>query len=232
MSEEVESYPSVEAAVDAYRKTEQAGIEDWLGRDVRRIPRKLDVDTLDVERDLGTDFELTYQDIYQVNFNHKPTGVRLAILKKKGQHRHIPRSYRVWLLRGLIQMKYEVGSVEEAIDRIKRTNIAKEFEEPPEEGDKNDYRGRDGKVVVDGWELEIIKEKHGVRLLRENLETRSYKKPRYQYYVQYHDEGKWQRPEAKVSFTRAKDEFESQSKYPYTPKLKRDPRQTRKEVGG
>jgi len=91
---------------------------------------ELDVDTLNVEDIFGSDFEKTFQGPYQVNFTHKPTGVQLAILKKAGPHaRVIPRKYRVWLLKGLSQMRIDVDSVEEAISRIQKVEIAKEFPE-------------------------------------------------------------------------------------------------------
>jgi len=100
---------------------------------IKRMPAKapaLDVDTVNIQDVFGLDFEKTFQCEYQVNFTHKPTGVELAILKKAGPHAQvIPRKYRVWLLKGLTQMKIDVDTVEEAISRIKAVDIAKEFPE-------------------------------------------------------------------------------------------------------
>jgi len=68
------------------------------------------------------------------------------------------------------------------------------------------------KIIIDGYFIEILKEKNNIRLLRENLESKSYKKPKYQYYIQYKNE-KWESPEPKISYSRAKDEFEYQSRF-------------------
>jgi len=92
---------------------------------------KLDVDTINIESEFGSAFEKTYQGPYQVNFTFKPANIQLAILKRAGPHaKHIPRPYRVWLLKGLDQIRIDVDTVEEAINRIKAIDIAKEFPEP------------------------------------------------------------------------------------------------------
>jgi len=59
--------------------------------------------------------------------------------------------------------------------------------------------------------VEVIKEKNGIRMIRENTETKWYKKPKYDYGIQYQNEnGKWNDIEWKSTYTRAKNEYESQ----------------------
>jgi len=87
------------------------------------------VETINIPLLLGSDFKVTYQGPYQVSFDHQPTSVHLAILKRAGPHRHLPTPYRVWLYKGLTQMLRNVYSLEEAVNEIRKLDIAKEF--PP-----------------------------------------------------------------------------------------------------
>jgi len=89
-----------------------------------------DVDTFKPGEVLGLDFsEIEVQNRYQVNFFHKPSRILISILKKVpgGPHSQLPTPYRVWLMGGLDQMRFDVSSFAEAVERIRKVNLAKEF---------------------------------------------------------------------------------------------------------
>jgi len=62
-------------------------------------------------------------------------------------------------------------------------------------------------------EVEVLKEKNGVRLIRENIESNPYHKPQYVYGVQIRINGEWGKIEWQPSYARAKNYYEWESQF-------------------
>lgn len=78
----------------------------------------MELDDIDIKRTFGDDFVKTGQSKFFLTMDHAPTGVHVSVFDRG-------RNYSVCVFKGLTQTCMKVRTVEEVIDRLKKTDLVK-----------------------------------------------------------------------------------------------------------